>query len=244
MEIINKIKSNFFDVGKLNKQYVSTPPYPTLCLDNFLPANITLDMKKECQKLKWDKEFTRAGSYMKEKTELEDCPVALNVKNQLSSKPFLQWLGDITGHYDIIPDPYMIGAGYMRCGTGDSLKIHTDFNWVEEVALNRAVSVIIYFNRGWNKDWGGILNFYDTKRKNIYSSITPNSGNMLVWTYKNLVYHGYPDPMTCPVDECRRGIRLFYLTSDAKTDPKNPPHRSLYWFDEEKGIPYDQREEK
>ena len=77
-----------------------------------------------------------------------------------------------------------------------------------------------------------------------YTSVTPDSGNMLVWTYKNLVYHGYPEPITCPEDECRKGIRLFYLTSDAKTDPKNPPHRSLYWFDEKKKMPYDKLSEK
>ena len=29
-----------------------------------------------------------------------------------------------------------------------------------------------------------------------------------------------PEPISCPEDECRRGMRLFYPTSDAKTDPK------------------------
>jgi len=37
---------------------------------------------------------------------------------------------------------------------------------------------------------------------------------------------------------------LDHLLIDTKTDPKNPPHRSLYWFDKVKGIPYDERNEK
>ena len=146
MNIIDNIKKNYSDVGKLNKQYVSTPPYPTLCLDNFVPGETVKAMKQECDNLTWDKKFTRAGSFMKEKNELETCPVGLDVKNQLSSKSFLQWLGDITGHYDIIPDPYMIGAGYMRCGPGDSLKIHTDFNFNNSLKLYRMLSLIVYLN--------------------------------------------------------------------------------------------------
>ena len=29
-----------------------------------------------------------------------------------------------------------IGAGYMKSYKGDTLQVHTDFNWVEELALN------------------------------------------------------------------------------------------------------------
>ena len=34
----------------------------------------------------------------------------------------------------------------MKSYKGDTLQVHTDFNWVEELALNLAVSIIIYFN--------------------------------------------------------------------------------------------------
>jgi hypothetical protein len=91
------------------------------------------------ENVKWEKVFIRAGSKMVEKHDIEDCPVAVDVKNQLSSKTFLKWLGDITGHDDLIPDPYMVGAGYMRCGRGDSLKIHTDFNFNIRWFLDRGV---------------------------------------------------------------------------------------------------------
>ena len=123
MNIVKHVKDNFPSVSRLNKQYVATPPHPTLCLDNFIPLDTVRAMKAECDSLQWDKEFTRAGSHMVEKSDLDDCPVATDVKNQLSSASFLKWLGDITGHYDIIPDPYMVGAGYMRCASGHSLKI-------------------------------------------------------------------------------------------------------------------------
>ena len=243
-DIVSKLKT--YDIEKLRTDYHNHPEYGLINIQDFLPYYIVTQCSGELKYLPIEKmkHFTRKGSCMYECNDLTITPFQDQLVHAMNSTEVIRWLEELTGVEKLIPDPHLVGAGYMKSYKGDTLKIHTDFNWVEEVALNRAVSVIIYFNRGWNKDWGGSLNFYDTKRKKIYSSITPDSGNMLVWTYKNLVYHGYPDPITCPIDECRRGIRLFYLTSDAKTDPKNPPHRSLYWFDEEKGIPYDERNEK
>jgi len=243
-DILKRLKT--FDIEKLRKEYDSHPEYGLINIPEFLPYHVVTACSGELKNLPIDKmkHFTRKGSCMYECNDLTITPFQDKLVHALSSTQFIYWLEALTGVQKLIPDPHLVGAGYMKSFNGDTLQVHTDFNWVEEVALNRAVSIIIYLNRDWQEEWGGSLNFYDTKRKNIYSSIAPADGNMLIWTYKNLVYHGYPDPLECPDNECRRGIRLFYLTSDAQTDPKNPPHRSLYWFDKEKGIPYDERNEK
>ena len=243
-EILSRLKT--FDIDTLKKEYASHPEYGLINIQDFLPYGVVTSCSGELYNLPIDKmkHFTRKGSCMYECNDLSITPWQDKLVHAMHSSEMIRWLEKLTGVKKLIPDPHLVGAGYMKSYRGDTLQIHTDFNWVEEVALNRAVSVIIYFNRSWKKEWGGSLNFYDTKREKIYSSIKPDSGNMLVWTYKNLIYHGYPDPIDCPADECRRGIRLFYLTSDAKTDPKNPPHRSLYWFDKEKGLPYDKQSEK
>ena len=86
----------------------------------------------------------------------------------MHSAEVIRWLEKLTGVQKLIPDPHLVGAGYMKSYRGDTLQIHTDFNWVEEVALNRAVSVIIYLNRGWQSEWGGNLNFYDTTRSKVH----------------------------------------------------------------------------
>jgi hypothetical protein len=243
-EIFQKVKK--LNIDKLKKQYHDHPEYGLINIPEFLPFDISSKCSNELYNLPINKmkHFTRKGSCMYECNDLSITPYQDQLVHAMHSTEIIRWLEDLTGVKKLIPDPHLIGAGYMKSYRGDTLQVHTDFNWVEEVALNRAVSVIIYFNKGWKKEWGGSLNFYDTRRDNIYSSIKPDNGNMLVWTYKNLIYHGYPDPISCPENECRRGIRIFYLTSDAKTDPKNPPHRSLYWFDEKKKIPYDQKTEK
>ena len=128
----------------------------------------------------------------------------------------------------------------MNPFAGDSLKVHTDFNWCEELRLHRMLSVVIYLNEDWDEDWGGQLNFYDTKRDKVHTKVPISAGNCVIWNYNNFAFHGYPDPMTCPEGVSRKGIRFFYYVSNAKHDDKHPPHRSLYWYDEKTGTPYDQ----
>lgn len=240
MNIVKHVKDNFPSVSQLNKQYVATPPHPTLCLDNFIPLDTVRAMKAECDSLQWDKEFTRAGSHMVEKSDLDDCPVATDVKNQLSSASFLKWLGDITGHYDIIPDPYMVGAGYMRCARGDSLKIHTDFNFNNDLKLYRMLSLVIYLNEDWQKEWNGDLQFWDFERKGCVKKYYPEAGKMVLWRYNRLGFHGHPEPLACPKDTYRDGFRMFYYVSEhAGYKLDKTPHRSLYYYDPNTQEPYD-----
>ena len=245
MNIVNHIKQNFSNVSQLNKQYVSTPPHPTLCLDNFIPLETVRAMKQECNNCNWEKEFTRANSRMIEKSDIDDCPVATDVKNQLSSKSFLRWMGDITGHHDLIPDPYMVGAGYMRCGRGDSLKIHTDFNFNNDIKLYRMMSLIVYLNEEWQDEWNGDLQFWDFEKKGCINRYYPRAGRMLLWRYHRLGFHGHPEPLACPNNIYRDGFRMFYYVSEqAGYKLEKNPHRSLYYYDPNTQEPYDISSEK
>jgi hypothetical protein len=245
MNIVNHIKQNFSNVSQLNRQYVSTPPHPTLCIDNFIPLETVRAMKQECNNCSWEKEFTRADSRMIEKSDIDDCPVATEVKNQLSSKSFLRWMGDITGHHDLIPDPYMVGAGYMRCGRGDSLKIHTDFNFNNDIKLYRMISLIIYLNEEWQDEWNGDLQFWDFEKKGCINRYYPRAGRMVLWRYHRLGFHGHPEPLTCPNNIYRDGFRMFYYVSEqAGYKLEKTPHRSLYYYDPNTQEPYDISSEK
>ena len=241
-DILNHVQNTFPNTYDLQKQYRSHPGYSLLTLDNFLPSQVVQEMSQELESIPLDhcKHFTRKGSCMYEHNKLEDTPIADAVVHALHSSPFVKWLQEVTDTIDLIPDPHLIGAGYMKSFKGDSLKIHTDFNWNEQLRLHRMLSVVIYLNEDWQEEWGGQLNFYDLERKNVLTKVPVGPGNVVIWNYNNLAFHGYPDPMTCPEGISRKGIRFFYYVSNAQHDDKHPPHRSLYWFDEKTGTPYDQ----
>ena len=63
-------------------------------------------------------------------------------------------------------------------------------------------------------------------------------GNVVVWKYHKRGFHGHPNPITCPDDRFRVGFRTFYYITDSKHDWRDPPHKSLYWYDKDKNQPY------
>ena len=241
-QVLDHISKNFKDTYSLQKKYRSHPDYSLLTLENFLPIDIVQKLARELDEIPLEdcKHFTRAGSCMYEFNNTDKSPFQDQIVHALHSSTFIKWLQQVTDTVDLIPEPHLVGAGYMKSFTGDSLKIHTDFNWCEELKLHRMLSVVIYLNDDWEQHWGGQLNFYDNKREKLLTKVPVNAGNCVIWNYNNFAFHGYPDPMTCPEGKSRKGIRFFYYVSNAKHDDKHPPHRSLYWYDEKTGTPYDQ----
>jgi hypothetical protein len=240
-DIIKHLNTKFANTEKLNDVFVGTPPYPMIVLDDFLPTEYAHMLEQEIPRISdqhWT-EFTRRGSRMKECVKLDQAPVANEFVKQMHSQQGMQWLSKLTNITDLIPDPYIVGAGYSKSYRGDSLQVHTDFNWNEEIKLHRMLSFIIYLTSDWDSDWGGDLLFKDFNNKEIIQRVQPKFNRAVFWRHHKRGFHGYPEPLTCPEGKYRSTFRLFYYVSNASHDPNDRPHRSLYWFDEQNNEPYD-----
>ena len=241
MHIIQHLRKNFHDFQTLNNRFVGTPPFPMIVLDNFLPEDFASSMATECESIPlqhWT-EFTRKGSFMRECKRLEHAPVAFDFVNQMHSALGMEWMTSITGIKDLIPDPYLTGAGYSRSFRGDSLQLHSDFNWNDQIKVHRMLSFIIYLNPNWQEEWGGSLEFTDFNKEKVIQSVPPLFNRAIIWRYHKRGFHGYPHPLTCPENMSRNTFRLFYYYSDAKHKDDDRPHRSLYWYDKDLNEPYD-----
>ena len=119
--------AKFNNYQKLNDEFVGTPPFPMIVLDDFLPEKITRAMAAETHDIpehRWT-EFTRKNSHMQECTDMSVCPVAREYfVNYMHSQAGMQWITSVTGIADLIPDPYLVGAGYSRSNRGDKLHTH------------------------------------------------------------------------------------------------------------------------
>ncbi|NBP00029.1 MAG: 2OG-Fe(II) oxygenase [Proteobacteria bacterium] len=241
MYIINSVREKFCNLDNLNKTFRGSEPFPHVVLDNFFPEDVARSLELECQDLDkslWT-QFTRLGSYMEECNKIAHMPVAFQVSNEIHSKLGLDWLGDITGISNILPDPHLIGAGYSRSYNGDSLKIHTDFNWNDTVRLHRRATMIIYLSSQWQDHYGGEIEFWDKDRTGPVVSIPPLFNRCVIWENHNRGFHGYPRPITCPNNLSRNSFRLFFYSSQIDPSQLEYPHRSLYWYDNNSKIPYD-----
>lgn len=239
-KIIKRIENDIPSPEKLRTKMDSHPCYGVLEIKDFMPSDIVNALAKELESIPLEKckHFTRRGSNMYEHNFIDETPIADSVIQVLNGSKFLKWLEQVTGNEKLIPDPHLTGASYMKSFAGDSLKVHTDFNWVEELRLYRMLSIIIYLNPEWEDEWKGHLNFYDTENNELLSSIKPDNGNLLLWNYHELAFHGYPEPIQCPEKYSRKGLRLFYYASNSVPDENRPAHKSLYWYDEKNKVPY------
>jgi len=241
MQDIIELRTKFKNTAHLNQIFESGSPIPYIVLDNFLNINTAKKLQQECESTDpsiWT-EFTRRGSYMKECKKLEFCPEAFNFVNQLNSSLGLEWLCQVTGIPTLIPDPYLTGAGYSRSYTGNELKMHTDFNWNDQLKLHRALSVILYLNEDWKEEYDGALKFNDFDNNHTVTSTFPKFNRVIIWKYHKRGFHGYSVSDKVPEGVSRNTFRLFYYVSNAVYDSDDRPHRSLYWYDKEQGEPYD-----
>ncbi len=239
-----RLVSAKYDPKDYNIDYNNGTPIPWLYFDDFLPTELFEQIQKEINEIPkyvWTS-FTRNNSYMLECNNLSFSPTIRELVLNLNSSEFVKWLETLTGIEKIIPDPHLVGAGLMRCYTNHCLKLHTDFNWNEQLHLNRCLSAILYLHPEWDKSWHGGLELWDFQQKELLHVIEPKPNRLLLWNYHSRLFHGHPTPLACPEGASRDGLRLFYFNSNST--PAEPPHRSLYWLDEKTREPYDIRENK
>lgn len=228
-----------------DRDFHTAQPFPMTVIDNFLPETTALNMFNELQSIDesiW-RTFTRNGSHMIELNKLHQTPIAFELTGYLHSASSMSQLSALTGIPGLIPDPYLVGAGYSKSFAGDTLKIHTDFNWNDTLKLHRAASMIIYLTPDWDPNWNGGLDFYDKERQNVITHVDCLFNRCIIWKYDKFGWHGHTKPLTCPPNRPRTTFRLFFYTSNSTFLEDDPPHRSQYWYDAETKRAYDKREE-
>jgi Rps23 Pro-64 3,4-dihydroxylase Tpa1-like proline 4-hydroxylase len=83
----------------------------------------------------------------------------------LNSPPFLEFARELTGDGGI----RMVSAIAARYRPGHFLKMHNDKSGEED----RAFAYVINLGRGWQADWGGLLQFLDGSQ-NVVETFTPH----------------------------------------------------------------------
>lgn len=238
MDLLTHIKQHH---ENKSDEYSSALPVPSVVLDNFLPENFAKRMFVEAQTIpeEYWTTFTRNGSLMKECVQLAHMPIARDFVAQMHSSDGLRWLEALTGVPGLIPDPHITGAGYSKSWSGDSLQVHTDFNWNEQLKLHRACAFIIYLTPDWKSEYNGAFEFWDFDKTECVKSVDCFYNRALIWNDHKRGFHGYPKAINCPEDMHRTTFRLFFYTSNSTYKKDDRPHRSLYWFDREMNEPYD-----
>ncbi len=151
------------------------------------------------------------------------------VCDALNSQEFAEWLSVLTGIPGLMADPSLEGGGLHQSGRGGFLNVHTDFshhhyntNW------RRRINLILYLNTGWQEEWGGALELWDTAMRNCVVKYPPSFNHAIIFNTDDKSYHGFPEPLQCPEGGTRKSLALYYYTLDdgTSTTPRSTNYRA------------------
>jgi Rps23 Pro-64 3,4-dihydroxylase Tpa1-like proline 4-hydroxylase len=195
--------------------YQSKTPYHYTCVDDFLPLEILEKVREEAL-AQGDKAAENASGNERLKTSFNPDrlpPYTKAVFHALNSRPFIQFLENMSGIKGLIPDPYYQGGGIHRTNTTGFLDIHADFNHHSIMNVERRLNLLIYLNPGWKEEYGGSFEVWTNDMKEKVAAFAPVMNRMCCFSTGDNTMHGNPEPVNHPDGDPRLSIALYYYTA-------------------------------
>lgn len=225
----------------LAEKFRDAEPFSHLVLDDFLPAKFIATLNANFPDIAAKKKTGSAHIpvILEDGTEAQlgkewlsrERLVPLIYRRlywELNSNPFVGILEKITGIDGLIADPHMAGGGVHRTGPGGYLKVHADFNKHPQYGLDRRLNLLIYLNENWLPEYGGDLELWSTDMKNCVHKIAPVAGRCVIFRTTTTSYHGHPHPLTCPSDQSRDSVALYYYSNGRPAEEGTEEHETLW----------------
>ncbi len=218
-------------IKSLSSDYRSASPFPHLVLDNLFSEGLLDRVVQEmlpAGEANWvqhDDEHIRQFN-LRSAADLGEAGFRLVAF--LHSAKFLYLLSEVTGIPELLPDPYLQGAGYHRIPRGGKLDVHVDRNVAYSTGLIRRLSLLIYLNKDWKREYGGQLELWSTDGRQREMIVEPTFNRTAIFEITDENYHGVPSVVRCPEGRSRDCFVAYYHTVKFPGIEKVMPHTSIY----------------
>ncbi|MBB6142811.1 Rps23 Pro-64 3,4-dihydroxylase Tpa1-like proline 4-hydroxylase [Silvibacterium bohemicum] len=212
-------------------EYAANKPFPHIYFDDFLPleaAEAALRDFPEPRQLNWQ-EFSNQNEKKLAFDVAEKLPTSIrDVLYFLNSRPMVQFLEVLTGIKGVIPDPYFVGGGLHQIKPGGHLEVHSDFNWHEQLQLDRRINVLVYLNKEWREEYGGHFELWNHDMTKAERKILPLFNRCAIFSTTDYSYHGHPTPLSCPPDRSRKSIATYYYSNGRPEEEISDSHTTNF----------------
>jgi hypothetical protein len=131
---------------------------------------------------------------------------------ELNSGPFLKWLEKVTGIENVLPDMRLFGGGLHSSGPGGRLLPHTDFHFGQDQTLHRRLNLLVYLNKDWTPDNGGLFELWDQEKDCVAREVLPELGRTVLFQTDADSMHGFSKPVA---GRFRNSVALYYYSTQA-----------------------------
>lgn len=124
----------------------------------------------------------------------------------------VDFLREISGIAPLFVDPALLNGGLHECRDGGHFAIHLDFNRHRQTMLDNALVAITYLNEGWDRDWGGGLELWCSRRRAVVRTIAPVMGRTVIFAHGPDSFHGHTVPIDTDGRAVRRSVATYFYT--------------------------------
>jgi len=218
-------------VKSLKSAYRSATPFPYLVLDDLFSDELLEGVLREILPLRESNWVRHDDEHIRQfnlRSALYLGEAGSQLVAYLHSARFLYFLSQVTGIWELLPDPYLQGAGYHLIPRGGKFDVHVDRNTAYSMGLVRRLSLLIYLNKNWKHEYGGQLELWskDGQRREVV--VEPTFNRMALFEIADDNYHGVPSVVSCPEGYSRNCFVVYYHTGQQLGVKTVTPHTSIY----------------
>jgi hypothetical protein len=216
----------------LRARYTGAAPFPHLVLDDLFPQEVLDEVVAESPRFDRDNWlFIQADGLqqvLRMRTGVDLGPASYQLASFVHSPAFLYLVSELTGVWQLLPDPYLQGAGHAAMRRGMFMEVHSDRNVAYDTGLTRRLAMIIFLNRQWKSEYAGQLELWDHTGSRCEVSIEPVFNRTVLFEVADPNFHGVPAALCCPENRARQSFIVYFHTVGGK-DGKHPsPHTSVF----------------
>ena len=219
-------------IAALRAAYSSAQPFPHLVLQDLFKSEILDPIPHEMENMRgsdWHLvERDSLENFERMRTAVDMGRAGWDLAHLLHSPAFLYLLSEITGIWQLIPDPYLQGAGYASMQRGSFFKVHSDRSTAYETGLTRRLALIVFLNKAWKSEYEGKLELWSHDAKTCVKAIEPLFNRTVLFEVADPNYHGVPAPIACPLDRSRQSFICYFHTVGKPDSVNVRPHGSAF----------------
>ena len=217
-------------IESLSSIYKVAKPFRHLVIDGMFPSALLDRVVTEVPPMSEDHQTTEGdgepGGYGPwSATELGEAGFELTAL--LHSAGFLYLLSELTGIWQLLPDPYLHGSGYHRVLPGADLSVNLD-RPDYETGLTRRLSLVIFLNEDWKPEHGGEFELWNSDGTRRELAVEPVFNRTVILETADAKYHGVPQTAVCPKGRSHNSFTAYYYTAVISGRSEVPPHTSDY----------------
>jgi Rps23 Pro-64 3,4-dihydroxylase Tpa1-like proline 4-hydroxylase len=219
-------------VENLRSNYLNAQPFSHLLMEDLFSTSLLDSLLIEMSQMgreRWSSvEQDPRERTLRMRSAAEMGEAGDHLLSIVHSAAFLYLLSEITGIAELLPDPYLQGAGFASMRRSDYFGVHSDRNVAYETGLVRRLAMIIFLNKSWDTGYHGELELWSHDGKRCEVSIPPLYNRTILFEVAHPNFHGVPTPLACPADRMRQSFILYYHTASVAGQTDIKPHTSIF----------------